>query len=55
MNTLTIETARSLATVITKNLSSCYSDDLVAILGTGHELNNEQAVQILADVSLRQY
>lgn len=45
MNTLTKETARSLATVINSRLSTCYSDDLVAILGTGRESNNEQAVQ----------
>ncbi len=45
MNTLTKETARSLAKVINSRLSTCYNDDLVAILGTGHESNNEQAVQ----------
>jgi hypothetical protein len=45
MNTLTKETARSLAKVINSNLSTCYNDDLVAILGTGRESNNEQAVQ----------
>lgn len=45
MNTLTKETARSLAKVINSRLSTCYSDDLVAILGTGRESNNEQAVQ----------
>ncbi|WP_373084470.1 hypothetical protein [Zhongshania sp.] len=45
MNTLTIETARSLAKVIINSLPTCYSDDLVAIIGTGHESNNEQAVQ----------
>lgn len=45
MNTLTKETARSLATVINSRLSTCYNDDLVAILGTGRESNNEQAVQ----------
>lgn len=45
MNTLTKETARSLAKVINSRLSTCYNDDLVAILGTGRESNNEQAVQ----------
>ena len=45
MNTLTKETARSLAKVINSGLSTCYNDDLVAILGTGRESNNEQAVQ----------
>jgi hypothetical protein len=45
MNTLTKETARSLAKVINNSLSTCYSDDLVAILGTGRESSNEQAVQ----------
>ncbi|GAA4102659.1 hypothetical protein [Zhongshania borealis] len=45
MNTLTKETARSLAKIINSRLSTCYNDDLVAILGTGRELNNEQAVQ----------
>jgi hypothetical protein len=45
MNTLTKETARSLAKVINSSLSTCYSDDLVAIIGTGRESNNEQAVQ----------
>ncbi|MFQ3200565.1 MAG: hypothetical protein ACI9SK_001291 [Zhongshania sp.] len=44
MNTLTKETARSLAKVINNSLSTCYSDDLVAILGTGRESTNEQAV-----------
>jgi len=45
MNTLTKETARSLAKVINSRLSTCYNDDLVAILGTGRESNNEHAVQ----------
>jgi hypothetical protein len=44
MSTLTKETARSLAKVINNNLSTCYSDDLVAILGTGRESTNEQAI-----------
>jgi hypothetical protein len=44
MNTLTKETARSLAKVINSRLSTCYNDDLVAVLGTGRESNNEQAV-----------
>lgn len=45
MSTLTKETARSLAKVINNSLSTCYSDDLVAILGTGRESSNEQAVR----------
>jgi len=45
MSILTIETARSLAKVINNSLSTYYNDDLVAILGTGRESNNEQAVQ----------
>tara|TARA_R110001583_G_scaffold39240_1_gene125885 strand:+ start:248 stop:796 length:549 start_codon:yes stop_codon:yes gene_type:complete len=45
MSTLTKETARSLAKVINNSLSTLYSDDLVAILGTGRELSNEQAVR----------
>jgi hypothetical protein len=45
MSTLTKETARSLAKVINNSLSTYYSDDLVAILGTGRESSNEQAVQ----------
>ena len=45
MSILTKETARSLAKVINNSLSTYYSDDLVAILGTGRETSNEQAVQ----------
>lgn len=45
MSILTKETARSLAKVINNGLSTYYSDDLVAILGTGRETSNEQAVQ----------
>ena len=45
MSILTKETARSLAKVINNNLSTYCNDDLVAILGTGRESDNEQAVQ----------
>ena len=45
MSILTKETARSLAKVINNSLSTYYSDDLVAILGTGRETSNELAVQ----------
>jgi hypothetical protein len=45
MKTLTKETARSLAMVLNSRLSTCYSDDLVAIIGVGRESNNEGAIQ----------
>ena len=45
MSILTKETARSLAKVINNSLSTYCNDDFVAILGTGRESNNEQAVQ----------
>ena len=45
MSTLTKETARSLAKLLSNRLSTCYSDDLVAILGTGHELDNVAAIE----------
>jgi hypothetical protein len=45
MKTLTKETARSLAMVLNSRLSTCYSDDLVAILGVGRESDNEGAIQ----------
>lgn len=45
MKTLTKETARSLAMVLNSRLSTCYSDDLVAILGGGRESDNEGAIQ----------
>lgn len=45
MSTLVKDTARLLAKVISNGLSTCYSDDLVAILGVGRESTNEEAVQ----------
>jgi hypothetical protein len=45
MKTLTKETARSLAKVISSRLSTFHSDDLVAILGVGRESSNEEAVE----------
>ncbi len=45
MKTLTRKTARSLALVLNSRLSTCYSDDLVAILGVGRESDNEGAIQ----------
>lgn len=45
MKTLTKKTARSLAMVLNGRLSTCYSDDLVAILGVGRESDNEGAIQ----------
>ena len=42
---LTKETARSLATVLNNKLSTNYHNDLVAVLGTGHESSNERAIQ----------
>lgn len=45
MKTLTKETARSLAKVISSRLSTFHSDDMVAILGVGRESSNEEAVE----------
>jgi len=45
MSILTKETARSLATVLNNKLSTNYHNDLVAVLGTGHEPSNERAIQ----------
>ncbi|MBU0539671.1 MAG: hypothetical protein KKF24_07030 [Gammaproteobacteria bacterium] len=45
MSILTKETARSLATVLNNKLSTNYHNDLVAVLGTGHESSNERAIQ----------
>jgi hypothetical protein len=42
MSALTNKTARSLAKILNSRLTTIYNDDLVAILGTGQEQNNEQ-------------
>jgi hypothetical protein len=45
MKTLTKETARSLAKVISGRLSTFHSDDMFAILGIGRESSNKEAVE----------
>ncbi|CAA0094024.1 Uncharacterised protein [Zhongshania aliphaticivorans] len=45
MNTLTKETASVLANLLSSSVTTCYNDDLVAILGTGREPDNKAAIQ----------
>ncbi len=44
MSTLTHDNVRALAAILSRRLSTRYSDDLVAVLGIGYESSNEAAI-----------